>query len=80
MWQELIAHPDVIVWIAYDAHHHNLGFISYFINNKNYEITTLYVLPDYQGLGIGTHINDSIITSFLRISYPCPFLFMGIRK
>ncbi|MGP4971560.1 GNAT family N-acetyltransferase [Psychrobacter aquimaris] len=120
MWQGLMAHPDVSVWIAYDAHHNNLGFIGYFTNHKDYEITTLYVLPDYQGLGIGTQlmtaslqalleshinahfslwvleaivcfarlsrigyrysINDSIITSPLRISYQCPFFFMGIRS
>lgn len=56
MWQQLIAHPDVIVWIAYDANHNSLGFIGYFADNNNYEITTLYVLPDYHGLGIGTKL------------------------
>ena len=66
MWQELMAHPDVIVWIAYDAHHHNLGFIGYFINNKNYEITTLYVLPDYQGLGIGTQLMTASLQALLE--------------
>lgn len=56
MWQALMAHPDVIVWLAYDASHNNLGFIGYFANNDHYEITTLYVSPEYHGLGIGTKL------------------------
>ena len=66
MWQGLMAHPDVSVWIACDAHHHNLGFIGYFTNHKDYEITTLYVLPDYQGLGIGTQLMTASLQALLE--------------
>ena len=66
MWQGLMAHPDVIVWVAYDAHHNNLGFIGYFTNHKDYEITTLYVLPDYQGLGIGTQLMTASLQALLE--------------
>lgn len=66
MWQALMAHPDVSVWIAYDAHHNNLGFIGYFTNHKDYEITTLYVLPDYQGLGIGTQLMTASLQALLE--------------
>jgi len=65
MWQELISHPDVIVWIAYDASHNSLGFIGYFIDNDNYEITTLYVLPDFHGLGIGTKLMKTSLQDLL---------------
>lgn len=66
MWQEVIAHPHVIVWVAYDANHNNLGFIGYFNNNKCYEITTLYVLPEYQGLGVGTKLMTTSLQAILE--------------
>ncbi|WP_367107383.1 GNAT family N-acetyltransferase [uncultured Psychrobacter sp.] len=58
MWQKLLSHPSVLVWIAYDDNHNNLGFIGYFATADNYEITTLYVLPEYHSLGIGTALID----------------------
>ena len=65
MWQELMVHPDVFVWVAYDTNHKNLGFIGYFKNNDNYEITTLYVLPKYQWLGIGTKLMKTSLQDIL---------------
>lgn len=65
MWEKLIVHPNVNVWLAYDAHHHHLGFIGYFAENNNYEITTLYVLPDYQGLGIGSTLMKTSLQNIL---------------
>lgn len=57
MWQKIIVHPDVSVWLAYDDNNQNsLGFIGYFNKGNNYEITTLYVLPDYQHLGVGSEL------------------------
>ena len=66
MWETLVARPDVIIWIASDTHHNNLGFIGYFIDNKGYEITTLYVLPDYQVLGIGTQLMTASLQALLE--------------
>lgn len=65
MWQQLIVHPNVNVWIAYDVRHHHLGFIGCFAENNNYEITTLYVLPDYQGLGIGSKLMKTSLQDIL---------------
>lgn len=60
MWKEVIAHPNVSVWIAYDCREENnhtaLGFIGCFNEGSGYEITTLYVLPEYQRLGIGSQL------------------------
>ena len=66
MWQHLMLHPDVIVWVAYDINHNNLGFIGYFANTEYYEITTLYVLSDHQGLGIGTQLMKVSLQAFLE--------------
>lgn len=60
LWQKLLSHPNVLVWLAYDSSYNNLGFVGYFTNNNNsYEITTLYVLPKYHGLGIGTALMNT---------------------
>lgn len=73
MWQELIAHPDVIVWIAYDTSNNSLGFIGYFANSDIYEITTLYVLPDYHGLGIGTKLMNTSLQDLLNANINAHF-------
>ena len=66
MWQSLMAHPDVIVWVAYDNADNIVGFIGYFAHSKDYEITTLYVLPNYQGLGIGTQLMKASLQDILE--------------
>ena len=73
MWQELIVHPDVLVWVAYDTNQKTLGFIGYFKNNDNYEITTLYVLPDYQGTGIGTALAKTSLQKILESNINAQF-------
>lgn len=66
MWQALIVHHDVVVWVAHDTNHKSLGFIGYFNKNNSYEITTLYVLPEYQRLGIGTELMKTSLQDILE--------------
>ena len=73
MWQELINHPDVIIWIAYDANHKSLGFIGYFTKNNSYEITTLYVLSEYHGLGIGSKLMKRSLQAILSFNINANF-------
>ena len=73
MWQELINHPDVIIWIAYDANHESLGFIGYFTKNNSYEITTLYVLSEYHGRGIGTKLMKRSLQAILSFNINANF-------
>lgn len=73
MWQELINHPDVIIWIAYDANHESLGFIGYFTKNNSYEITTLYVLSEYHGRGIGTELMKRSLQAILSFNINANF-------
>lgn len=73
MWQELINHPDVIIWIAYDANHKSLGFIGYFTKNNSYEITTLYVLSEYHGRGIGTELMKRSLQAILSFNINANF-------
>lgn len=60
MWQKVIAHPNVSVWLAHDSidgsNQQSVGFIGYFNKGNNYEITTLYVLPNYQHVGVGSKL------------------------
>ena len=67
LWQEIIVNPDVTVWIAYDSsdekNQHSVGFIGYFNTGNDYEITTLYVLPEYHGLGIGSELMDTALNN-----------------
>lgn len=73
MWQEVIAHPNVIVWIAFDTNLYPVGFIGYFTKGNCYEITTLYVLHEYQSLGVGTKLMNvslqTILTSRINASF-----------
>ncbi|ABE73960.1 GNAT family N-acetyltransferase [Psychrobacter cryohalolentis] len=73
MWQEVITHPDVIIWIAYDANHKSLGFIGYFTKNNSYEITTLYVLSEYHGLGIGSKLMKRSLQAILSFNINANF-------
>ena len=68
MWQELIAHPDVTVWQAYDNKNSDssVGFISYYNKGVDYDITTLYILPDYQSLGIGSQLMTGALTNIVE--------------
>ena len=73
MWEEVIVHPDVSVWLAYDNSDKNnpqsVGFIGYFNKGNNYEITTLYVLPDYQHLGVGSKLMNVAFKKILASNH-----------
>lgn len=56
MWEKIISSSSVNTWIAYDAENNSIGFISYFTKDRECEITTLYILPQYQGLGLGSKL------------------------
>lgn len=83
MWQELIACPNVKVWIAHgtsnDNQHNSVGFIGYFNKGTEYEITTLYVLPEYHRLGIGTQLMRKAITEILNSTHN-PSLYLWVLK
>lgn len=56
MWEQILPQSTVDVWVAYDEGKKIIGFIGYYSHNNFYEITTLYVLSDYQGQGVGTNL------------------------
>ena len=60
MWKEVMAHPNASIWMAYDSrdsnNYTNLGFIACFNKYNNCEVKALYVLPEYQRLGIGSQL------------------------
>ena len=56
MWGKIIPTSSVNTWIVYDAENNSVGFISYFTKDHECEITTLYILPQYQGLGLGSKL------------------------
>ena len=65
MWGKVLPSSGVNTWIAYDADNTTVGFISYFKKDSKCEITTLYLLPQYQNLGIGTKLmNAALIDAF----------------
>ena len=61
MWNKVLPSFGVNTWIAYDAEDTAVGFISYFKKDQECEITTLYLLPQYQNLGIGTKLMDAAL-------------------
>ena len=62
LWQKVLAHPDVTVWMAFDSNsERSVGFIGCFNKDNDYEITTLYVLPDYQSLGVGSQLMTTVL-------------------
>lgn len=83
MWERVIAHPGVTVLVAYDGSHDNkhkiVGFIGYFNKGSEYEITTLYVLPDYQCLGIGTQLMNAVLKTIWNTDYS-PSLYLWVLK
>lgn len=83
MWEKIVAHPDVTVWVAYESSHDNehdsVGFIGYFNKGNEYEITTLYVLPEYHSLGIGTQLMSTALTDILNVTHK-PSLYLWVLK
>lgn len=87
VWQEVIAHPNVSVWIAYDSSDNDddnnkqnyVGFIGYFSKGNDYEITTLYVLPECHNLGIGTQLMRQALTTILKSTHN-PSLCLWVLK
>lgn len=61
MWEKVLPSSGVNTWIAYDTEDNALGFISYFKKSHECEITTLYLLPQYQNLGIGTKLMNAAL-------------------
>lgn len=61
MWKKVLPSSGVNTWIACDAEDTAVGFISYFKKDQECEITTLYLLPQYQNLGIGTKLMDAAL-------------------
>lgn len=61
MWEKLLPSSGVSTWIAYNAEDTSVGFISYFKKDQECEISTLYLLPQYQNLGIGTKLMDAAL-------------------
>ncbi|WP_372844601.1 GNAT family N-acetyltransferase [Psychrobacter sp.] len=66
MWGKIMLSSGVNTWIAYDDENNNVGFISYFTKNNECEITTLYILPQYQSLGLGTKLMNAAIEDISR--------------
>lgn len=61
MWKKILPSSGVNTQIAYDTEDTAVGFISYFKKDHECEITTLYLLPQYQYLGIGTQLMDTAL-------------------
>lgn len=61
MWGKVLPSSGVNTWIAYDTEDTAVGFISYFKKGHECEITTLYLLPQYQNLGIGTKLMNVVL-------------------
>ncbi|WP_227670997.1 GNAT family N-acetyltransferase [Psychrobacter maritimus] len=59
--------------MAYDANHESVGFIGYFAKNNSYEITTLYVLSEYHGRGIGTKLMKTSLQAILGFNINANF-------
>ena len=61
MWEKILPNSRVNTWLAYDIEDTTVGFISYFEKGTECEITTLYLLPQYQNLGVGTKLMDAVL-------------------
>ena len=82
MWKNILLHPKITVLIAYSTHENKdkiVGFISYFNIGRHYEITTLYVLPEYHKSGIGTQLMEDASKDILQAT-PNPRLSFWILK
>lgn len=79
MWEKVLLSSSVNTWIAYDAEETAVGFISYFKKAHECEITTLYLLPRYQNLGIGTKLMNSALVNASQCSC-CAILSLWVLK
>ena len=79
MWQKVLPRADVNTWIACDDKNATVGFISYFKKDHKCEITTLYLLPQYQNLGIGTQLMNSALIDASQCN-SCSSLFLWVLK
>lgn len=79
MWGKVLPSSGVNAWIAYDAEDTAVGFISYFKKDHECEITTLYLLPQYQNLGIGTKLMDSALIDASQCN-SCSILSLWVLK
>lgn len=61
MWPSIIDHPSVDVWLAQNTQGLSVGFIAICVTSHGYEITTLYVLPDYQSMGVGSRLMQTAL-------------------
>lgn len=78
-WEKVLPSSGVNTWIAYDAENTAVGFISYFKKDQECEITTLYLLPQYQNLGIGTKLMDSALIDASQCN-SCSILSLWVLK
>ena len=79
MWGKVIVSSGVSTWIAYDAENNSVGFISYFTKDRECEITTLYILPQYQGLGLGSKLMYAAIDDIFQYDR-CSALSLWVLK
>lgn len=79
MWGKVILSSGVSTWIAYDADNTSVGFISYFTKDGECEITTLYILPQYQGLRLGTKLMNAAIDDISQYD-KCSTLSLWVLK
>ena len=79
MWEKVLPTTDVHTWITYDSEDTTVGFISYLKKDHKCEITTLYLLPQYQHLGIGTKLMDSALNDASQCN-SCSSLFLWVLK
>lgn len=73
MWEQILLQPNVYVWVAHNDCNKMLGFIGYYAHNDCYEITTLYVLPDYHCQGVGTTLMKMSLETILKSNVDANF-------
>ena len=79
MWAQIICEPNVQVWVAVDDCHQVVGFIGYYAHDRCYEITTLYVLPDYHRRGIGTTLMQVSLAAISRSAPDAEFYLWALE-
>lgn len=74
MWAQVVSHANTTTLIAYDVRQRDLGFISYYqqgnkgdCDQAEFEITTLYVLPESQGIGVGAALISAALKSMRQV-------------
>jgi|26BtaG_2_1085354.scaffolds.fasta_scaffold07613_3 ribosomal protein S18 acetylase RimI-like enzyme len=70
MWAQVIPQVNTTTLIAYDEIKRDVGFISYYQKDKQVEfaITTLYILPQNQGKGVGTALMAAALQKMRQIN------------